>query len=359
MDGGAPDNVGKQVLAALDEPQAANRRLAEATTAYAAGDQEGGRLIIQPNFQLLAIGPVALATLAKLDLFAERRKADLTVFEYHLSRESVYQGQQAGLHSDEIVAFLQTVSGAPLPQNLERSLHEWGAHHERIVFRSGITLLQAADAQILADLLTTEPAVGEQVARVVAPGVALVRKGAEQRLLQALLASDRLPAISDDQAASADHSVTIDKTGLITPLHAVPSLHLRGRLARFAEEHAPGQWRLTATTVRQAGGSRKKVLALLDELGKLQHGDLPAEVASLVRQWGGYYGEVGAATVTLLEFRDAHALAELLAQPELQNHLTPFPAGQRALALVAAKQLPTVKHILQTLGIAVKEGLLD
>ena len=350
--------LGRQVLVRLDEKPATGRPVADAPTTYTAGNQNEGRLVVQPNFQVLAMGPVPLATLANLDLFAERCKADLAVFEYHLSRESVYQGQQAGLRIEDITSFLQTASGAPLPQNLARSLHEWGTHHERIVFRSGISLLQAADDATLNRLLTETP-VGAQVARILAPGVALVRKGADQPLIQALLAQDLLPALSGDQPASADHSVQIDQNGLITPIHAVPSLHLRGRLARFAEADAQGRWRLTLPAVKRAGGNRERVVALLEELDKLERGALPAAVVTLVKQWGGYYGEAGAATVTLLEFRDPQALQELLTQPELQSYLTPFPAGQRALAVVSAKQLATVKRILQTLGVALKEGLLD
>lgn len=350
---------GQQVLAKLDEkPPSKRAAVAEKPTDTSDDAQDAGRLVVQPNFQLLAMGPVPLGTLAKLDLFAERRKADLAVFEYHLSRESVYQGQQAGLHIDEIITFLQTASGAPLPQNLARSLHEWGAHHERIVFRSGVSLLQAANAAMLDQVLTTTPAT-DHIARVLAPGVALVRKGREESCLQTLLAADLLPAVSNDQPASADHSVEIDEQGVITPIHAVPSLHLRGRLARVAETDKHGQWRLTPASVKRAGGSRAKVLALLDELGKLQRGELPATVVTLVKQWGAYYGEVGAASVTLLEFRDPQALQELLTHPELQGHLTPFAAGNRALAVVPAKQLATVKRSLQALGVALKEGLLD
>jgi len=130
-------------------------------------------------------------------------------------------------------------------------------------------------------------------------------------------------------------------------------------LVRFAEADEHGDWRLTQATVKRVGGNRPKVLALLEELAKLQRGELPTAVVTLIKQWGAYYGEAGAASVTLLEFRDPEALSELLTHPALQGYLTPFPAGNRALAVVPPKQLATVKRILQTLGVALKEGLLD
>jgi hypothetical protein len=61
-----------------------------------------GQIIIQPNFQILAMGPVSLSLLAKLDLFAERRKVDRHAFEYHLSRESIYAAQQVGYAVDQV-----------------------------------------------------------------------------------------------------------------------------------------------------------------------------------------------------------------------------------------------------------------
>ncbi|MBX3015386.1 MAG: helicase-associated domain-containing protein [Caldilineaceae bacterium] len=350
--------LGKAILATIDEAKANRRQTTKGAMPVAASAATAGRLVVQPNFQVLALGPVSLATLAQLDLFAERRSADLAVFEYHLSRESVYQGQQAGLHIDDVIAFLQSASAAPLPQNLARSLHEWGAQHERIVFRSGVSLLQASDPAMLEQLLGNAP-IQKQIARVLAPGVALVRKGKEPPLLTTLLQQDRLPTISNDQPTAADHSIQIDPTGAITTFHRVPNLHLHGRLARIAELDDKGQWHLTPASVRRASGSRKKVLALLEELRNLQRGEVPAEVTTLVKQWGAYYGEVGATSVTLLEFRDPQALQELLTHPELQAHLTVFPAGNRALASVATKQLATVKRILQTLGVTVKEGLLS
>lgn len=69
-----------------------------------------GQMIIQPNFQILAMGPVPLSLLARLDLFAERQKVDRSAFEYHLSRESVYAAQQMGFTVAEVEQFL-----TPLP----------------------------------------------------------------------------------------------------------------------------------------------------------------------------------------------------------------------------------------------------
>jgi len=143
---------------------------------------ETGRLIVQPSFQLIAMGPVSLALLAQLDLFADRERADQGAFEYRLSRESVYRAQQLGMDVADVIRFLAQSSDTGLPQNVRRSLEEWGAHHERIVFRTGVSLLQAADADLLAALMG-DPRTGQHLARSVSPAVALVKNNRQQPLV--------------------------------------------------------------------------------------------------------------------------------------------------------------------------------
>jgi hypothetical protein len=315
-----------------------------------------GKLVVQPNFQIMAIGPVGLDVLARLDLFADREQADRGAFQYRLSRDSVYRAQQAELPVSDIIAFLETEGQADLPQNVRRSLDEWAGHHERIVFRRGVTLLQAANPDLL-ERLRNEPLTGKFLARPVTGDVALVKHKRQPQLVDALLEQGFLPAISGADPEAADRSVMVEPDGLIRPIHAVPSLHLRGRLAQVAEETETGVWQLTPASVRRAGGSRNKVNRLLDELDKLHRGPLPDLLVTQLKAWGGYYGQANAETLTLLEFSDAAALAELSQYPALQPHLTPFPAGNRALAVVSTDRLDQVKEILAEFGIQVKEGL--
>jgi hypothetical protein len=299
---------------------------------------------------------VSLAWLARLDLFAERQQADWGAFAYHLSRDSIYQAQQAGLDVPEVIRFLEETSGIELPQNVRRSLEEWGAHHERIVFRSGVSLLQAANAGLLAQLMA-KPETGDHLARALSPEVALVRKGAEKPLIAALVGQGLFPAVSGAEPEAADKSVLVREDGSIQAIHAVPSLHLRGRLDRLAEEVDEGRWQLTEKSVRRAGGSKGKVLRLLEELGKLNRGALPANLEAQLKAWGGYYGGAAAETLTLLQFRDQDALDELRQQPELQPYLAPFAAGNWALAVVPGGKLAEVQEILARFGVSTREGL--
>jgi hypothetical protein len=320
------------------------------------GESEAGKLVVQPNFHLLAIGPVPLEWLAQLDLFARREKADRGVVEYQLARDSVYAAQQLGLSVRHISDFLTEMSGMPLPQNVQRSLEEWGAHHERIVFRTDVSLLQAADAGLLATL-TANAETSHSLARALAPDVAIIRKGKEKALITALLGQDLLPAVSGANPEAADHSVIVQADGTIRPIHAVPSLHLRGRVERLADSLPDGRWRLTRQSVARAGGSKNKVQQLLAELGKLHRGALPGDLVMQVKAWGGYYGQAAVETLTLLEFRDQETLQEVAQLPEARDYLTLFPSQDRALAIVLAEKLAQVKAILAQLGVPVKDGL--
>ncbi len=332
-------------------------RAALGQAAVTESPENGARLVVQPNFQLLALGPVRLSLLARLDLFAQREQADVGAFVYHLSRESVYRAQQLGMNVPEIIRFIEEASSTELPQNVRRSLEEWGAHHERIVFRRGVSLLQAADAGTM-EKLTADPRTGPAIARTVSPTLALVRPHGEVSLLSALLDRGLLPAMSGAQPEDADRSAVLDGAGTIRSVHAVPSLHLAGRLARWAEERVPNrEWQLTPESVRRAGGSREAVLVLLEELGRLVRGELPEELVAQIKAWGGYFGGAAAQALTLVEFRDAEALSELRRNAELRGLLTPFQAGQRALAVVAEGELEKVREILKRYGVEVTDGL--
>jgi len=233
-------------------------------------------------------------------------------------RESIYQAQQAEFTADAVIAFLEAVSGAPLPRNVLRSLEEWGAHHARIVFRTGASLLQAIDARILERLLNN-PAASGRLARSLTPTMALVNSGADNDLVQTLIASDLLPAIADPDPSHTDNDVTIHADGSITPVHAVPSIFLTRRLARLAEQDAHGRWRLTPASVQRCGRGRNAVLTLLAELERLHCGPLPTGLIDEVKQWGHYYGQATVATVILFEFESKMQLADVLAQPALQG----------------------------------------
>ena len=83
----------------------------------------------------------------------------------------------------------------------------------------------------------------------------------------------------------------------------------------------------------------------------------PVVTADQIKAWGGYYGSAALETLSLIEFRDPGALDELRKHPELQQLLSPFPAGHRALAGVPTDRLSELKEILTGFGVQVQDGL--
>jgi hypothetical protein len=99
------------------------------------------------------------------------------------------------------------------------------------------------------------------------------------------------------------------------------------------------------------------VLRVLDELCKLHRGLLSQELVDQIKAWGNYYGDAAVESVILVEFRDRATLDELRKNPDLQTLLTPFPAGNRALAVVSQDKLQEIQEILARFGVSVQDGL--
>lgn len=315
-------------------------------------DRDTGNVIVQPSFQILAMGGVPIQTLALLDDVAERVKVDVNAFEYRLTRDSVYRAQEMGMDAHAVKAFLTEIDGSPLPQNIGRSLDEWAAKHERIVFRTDMTLLQTADSDLLNRLINDDK-IGKALARPLMADVALVHPKQMKTLTRTLTKQGMMPVVTDARPESADHSVTIAADGTITPIHAVPSLHLRGRLAQIAVAQPDNLWQLTKDTIQNAGTGKANVKKTLAELAKLQVGVLSGELQLLVKRWGEYYGRVAAETITLIQFQDHDTLKELSQHPDLHGLLTPFLLSDKPLATVEQSQLTHVKTILARFGVTV------
>ncbi len=237
---------------------------------------------------------------------------------------------------------------------MRRSLEEWGARHERIIFRSGVDLLQTLDAEMMEALRQT-PEIARQIDHMLLPTVALIQNGEMKKLTAALRQHGHLSAVSRITPEAANRSISVADDGTIRALHPLPHLYTKGRLARMAEGGEDGIWRLTAESVIRRGGSRSKVQAMIEDLTALNHKPLPVSVVRQIKAWGNYYGNAHMGKVTLIEFQSKPILEELLTHPEVAEHLTPFAAGERALAVVNG-DMRTVKKILDQFGIATKAG---
>lgn len=106
-------------------------------------------LAVSPDFAILLFRPTPRRLWA-LGAIAEQVALD-TVSTYQLTATAVRRGLGVGLTLDQIVTFLERGAGAPLPQNVRFTLHEWARGTARV--RLGRALVLRPDDAAQSDRL--------------------------------------------------------------------------------------------------------------------------------------------------------------------------------------------------------------
>jgi hypothetical protein len=309
-------------------------------------------VVVQPNIQIFAFEPTDESILFALDQLADRVRAEQVV-EYQLSRDSVYRAQRSGLDAAAIVAFLERVSTVPLPQNVRRSLEEWGALHERVIVHRGVPLLHAVDAPTL-DALYADSRVAPLLGRRVASTAALVAPEHLAALHQRLLDGDRLPALSEGSERPARPAYVVDGAGRISLRQRLPDMAVLQAVQQVADQEADGSTRVTMHSLQRAAAYGLGADDILAALERFHDGPLPAEVVQLVRRWAKHWGRGVLAAVTLLQVESAAVLTDLLADPEVSPHLRRLE-GAATVAVVQGASVERVRSALQARGMELAE----
>jgi hypothetical protein len=341
-------------------------------------------VVVQPNFQIFVFEPIQESVLFTLDQFAERVRAEQAV-EYLVTRESVYRAQRAGLEASAIIAFLDRVSTVPLAQNVRRSLEEWGALHERVVLRRATPLVHTVDAATL-DALYADAQVAPLLGRRLAPTAALVAAADLGALQQRLLATDRLPALSEGRLPTVSEgrppvlyqagpsglgqrpqppALTIDADGRVQFVQRLPDISVLRAINQIADSQCqvdpPGDavsLQLTPSSLRRAADAGLSADDILAVLSRLHVGDVPPQVQALVRRAGRRWGRGALASATLLQVESLDILSALLEDPDLAPHLHRL-SGAECLALVPRDSLKHVRAALQARGMDLATTLFE
>lgn len=155
--------------------------------------ETSGRVVIQPNLDIVAYQPLAAPTLFTLDSCASRSSLE-RVAHYHLTRADVARAQQYGWSEDEIVRRLETLSGSVLPGSVRVRLADWKRAASRIRLTPRATLLTTSTPALLDALLADRNARG-WVLRRLGPALALVQASELDSVRHWLLAHGELPAV--------------------------------------------------------------------------------------------------------------------------------------------------------------------
>jgi hypothetical protein len=155
--------------------------------------ETSGRVIIQPNLDVLAYQPLTAPTLFTLDQCAVRGKFE-RVAHYRLTKEAMIRAQQGGWPEDEIARRLQALSGAPLPGNVKVRLADWTRAASRVRLTANAAVLSTATPAVLDTLLADRDARGWVIRRL-GPTTALVLTAEVEAVRRWLLAHGELPAV--------------------------------------------------------------------------------------------------------------------------------------------------------------------
>jgi hypothetical protein len=150
---------------------------------------------------------------------------------------------------------------------------------------------------------------------------------------------------------------TINEAGRLHFTIALPSIYLYEQITPFTGRDERSRYYLTQSAVQEAIAGGLAVGDILGRLRALHLGPLPRWVEIKVRAWGHYYGDAAVQTVTLVQFKDAKTLQEILAEPELKGVLNAFtPDEDKALAIMAG-DMETLQRVFAERNIETKEQL--
>ncbi len=281
------------------------------------------QMILQPDFQVLALGPVPLRVLAGLEQIARREKIDKTVITYRLTRDAVYRAQ-SGETVESITAYLEETTGQVIPQNIQRSLEEWVSairanRHPPQCQDPSKSILPSACCYYSTSLNSDRFSIPSMSGRRGSFPNEL------NRVQQCLLDLELLPAAS--QGAQADllqqHAVARRRT---EPRTASPgSLYVTGALMRFAEPNGR-RWLLTPESIEKASTSGYTPSEIVATLKTLTGSALPGGRGEAHRSLGKHFGTGQTAQVRLaFRLKRSESLGELrAAEPPPTPLVTPL-----------------------------------
>ncbi len=354
-----------------------------------------GRLIVQPNFELVALAPVSESLLIKLDRFAERVGLE-HIAQYRLTRASVTRAIQMGLHTDAIQQVLEEASGsggnggngsnggsrAEIPQNVQYSLVEWERQARRIELWQGATVLEVDDASMLDMLLASEDT-RSLLGRRLSPTLAVVAPHQLAAVQEVLWRRDYLPALTpapehdnlldNGRLTAREAQWRLHDDGLLQPLYAVTDLYLAAEIDRISiQDELTGEltgelmgelmgeltgWRrITPAIIQQATSSGLSLEAIIRFLQQNCEGGVPTSFLIRLKLWGGGYGEQHTIQVeqSPMLYLSSQILQDLQTDEELQYLLGTEVPHEGRLVCVPAENLERVLELLKERGFEVE-----
>ncbi len=318
-----------------------------------------GRLIVQPNFELVALAPVSEALLIKLDRFAERVSLE-HIAQYRITRASVTRAIQRGLSLEDIRAPLIDAAEGGIPQNVDYSLSEWERQARRIELWPAATLLEV-DEPALLDTLLADAQARSLLGRRLSPCQVEVLPGKLAALHVLLWQRDYLPASTtstSEETASSTYQPQwrLDEAGVLHPLYPVLDLYRVAEVQRYAEPvEQKSSYRLTATSVQRALEGGIALDTIVRFLQQYCRDGIPGSFLIRLKLWGHGYGTREHIHVEHAPFLHLapEVLHDLRADPEVSALLGSELTQASSLVQIAPQNLERILAILHERGFPV------
>ncbi|MGZ3622442.1 MAG: helicase-associated domain-containing protein [Ktedonobacteraceae bacterium] len=324
-----------------------------------------GRLIVQPNFEVIALAPVSEALLLHLDSFAERLRLE-HIAQYRLTKASVTNAIQSGLQAETIQQILEQAAGGPIPQNVQYSLLEWERQARRIELWRGVTLIEVDDAALL-DQLLADAETRNLFGRRLAPLLVEVLTDQMSVMQEILWQRDYLPALVSasmyDNVLESGRLPTREpqwrllQNGLMQPCHAVLNLYLVAEAEHITELDAETGWRkITPESIQRACSSGLPLDHILRFLQHYCEGGVPASFLIRLKMWGSGYEQqtnIGVEHTPLLRL-SIKALQDILADEEIGPLLGAEIPPDTRLVRVPTEVLDRVMELLRDRGFTIE-----
>lgn len=326
-----------------------------------------GRLVVQPNFELIALAPISELLLLHLDRFAERVRLE-QIAQYRLTRASVTRAVQAGLAVDEILRVLEQAAGGAIPQNVYYSLKEWERYARRVELWPHMTLIEVENEALL-DVCYADDALRPLLGRRLSPTLAEVASDRvellqellwERNLLAALAAAPTYANLLESGGRMPSHEAQwrLQEQGLLQPCYPVLNLYLASELERFTVlDNATGWRRITPASIQRARDDGISLDAIARFLQRYCEGGVPASFLIRLKLWGGGYQQQAVVQVEsspMLRL-SASALHDIQADEELGALLDAEIPPESRLVRISPHALERVLELLRERGFTVEE----
>lgn len=319
-----------------------------------------GRLIVQPNFELVALAPVSEHLLVQLDRFADRVSLE-HIAQYRVTRASVTRAIQKGLHAEQLQEILEQAAGGEIPQNVRYSLGEWERQARRIEIWQDATLLEVDEEELLDELFADEQT-RALFGRRLGPRLVEIAPWQKEAVQQLLWQRNYLPALSaapnqetgeTRRGGAHETQWRLHIDGSLQPLYAVLDLYLVAEAEQFSQRDETTGWlRITPASLQRA--LERDDMSLTSILRFLQHyceGGIPGSLLIRLKLWGSGYDrqQIAVESAPLLRL-PAQVLQDLYDDPEIRSLLGSEVEQQSSLVHVEADQLERVLALLRERG---------